>query len=133
MVITSTAFLFALAAQLYQLPTGYQSALCFVESSHNPAAMHKDDGRGNSVGICQIKLSTAKMLGFKGTENELKDPKTNILYSAKYLHLQSNRYRGDLRKTTGSYNAGSFKVNNQGKVINQKYIDKVFKAWGQGR
>ncbi len=133
MVTQSLLLLFAAASQTYHLPVGYQSALCFVESSHNPSAVHKDDGHGNSVGECQIKLSTARELGFKGTENELKVPKTNIHYAARYLSRQLIRYHNDIRKATAAYNAGSFRLNKQGKVMNQHYVDKVFKAWAERR
>lgn len=118
---------FALVSHNVSLPTGLLSAVCYVESKHKVDAMHLDDGNSNSVGICQIKLSTARWLGFKGTEADLKNPKTNIHYAAKYLKYQLKRYGNDINKAISAYNAGSFKKSNH------KYVNKVITAWGKAK
>src|SRR4051812_14031958 len=89
---------FATATQTFSLPVGLLSGLCFVESSHKPAAVHKDDGGQDSVGLCQMHMSTAKLMGYKGSEKGLLDPSINAYYAAKYLKHQIDRYHGDLRK-----------------------------------
>jgi soluble lytic murein transglycosylase-like protein len=108
----------------FGLPQGLLSSLCYVESTHNVNAIHKDDGRGNSVGVCQIKLETAQWLGFKGTEKQLMDPKTNIYYAAKYLARNSSRYNGDITKAIIAYNIGHAK-----QLTHTKYSDKVLRQW----
>ena len=133
MVNQTLALLFALATQSNHLPIGLLSSLCFVESSHNVHAMHRDDGGGNSVGICQIKLNTARLLGFKGTENDLKNPKVNVQFAGLYLHRQLTRYHGDTPRAVSAYNAGSYRPGKQTFARNQRYVEKVFKAWGEGR
>lgn len=125
-------FLLALMTQNFNLPVGLLSAVCYVESGHNPSAMHKDDGKGNSVGICQIKLNTARTLGFKGTENQLKLPEINIFYSAKYLSKQLTRYRGVIYKAISAYNAGAFRYNERGEISNKRYVFKVLRSWEKG-
>lgn len=111
------------------LPDGLLSALCFIESSHKIHAIHLNDGKGHSLGICQIKLETARMLGYKGTEYKLhKDPKTNIFWAGKYLKKQIDRYE-DVNLGISAYNAGKARVNDRGEVLNRKYLHKVLTRW----
>lgn len=123
--------LFASATTEYNLPPKLLDALCFVESNHRPHVINRDDGKGDSVGICQVQLRTARYMGYRGTEKGLLGPGTNILYAAKYLRYQLDRY-GDLEKAIAAYNAGSYRVK-AGKPVNQKYVDKVMKAYRQER
>lgn len=126
---TILAMMFLSATQSHDLPKGLLSALCFVESHHKPAAFHKDDGNSSSLGLCQIKLTTAKLLGFKGTEKDLMNPKANVEYASKYLKKQLNRYKGDYLKAVSAYNMGTYRENKHGNPINQGYISKVLVAW----
>lgn len=130
----NVAILFLAATQTFNLPPGLQSAVCYVESHHDPRAMHIDDGGSASIGICEVKLSTARLLGFKGSETELKAPKTNIYYSASYLSYQLRRYHGDVHKAVAAYNAGTWRMStiNAHMAINEKYVQKVLSAWEQG-
>lgn len=115
--------LFLLASLQYRLPPDLLKSICWIESKHVATAIHKDDGNGDSIGICQIKLNTAKMVGFKGTQKDLLNPKINIEYAAKYLqHLQS-RYN-DTIKMTIAYNIGKTK-----RLTRTKYSDKVLDVW----
>lgn len=133
MSTTTLILLFSVATQTFHLPKGLISALCFTESSHHVDAIHTDDGNGNSVGVCQVKLATAQTLGFKGTEAELMVPETNIHYAAKYLSKQLKRYQGDITKAVPAYNAGSYREGHDGKAKNYRYAQKVFKHWSQRR
>lgn len=128
------AILFTTVTHTFSLPPGLLSAICFVESGHTVQAMrHNDGGGATSVGACQIKLATARMLGFKGTENELKNPTVNIHYSGKFLRWQLNRYRGDTLKAVAAYNAGTYRTNDQGLIKNRKYVHKVLLAWEENK
>lgn len=124
---------FAAATQTFSLPPGLLSALCYVETSHNPKAIHKDDGKGDSIGLCQVKLATAQMLGYKGTARGLLDPKTNVYYAAAYLTLNMKRYNRDIRKAVAAYNAGTHREDSKGLTRNRKYVSKVFKAWSEDK
>jgi soluble lytic murein transglycosylase-like protein len=42
-------------------------------------------GRGGTIGLMQIKLATARSLGYTGTAEGLRDPDTNLTYAVKYL------------------------------------------------
>ena len=44
-----------------------------------------DVGRGGTYGLMQIKLGTARALGYTGTAEGLRDPNTNLTYAVKYL------------------------------------------------
>lgn len=118
------AIFFSAYTVQFGLPPNLLSSLCYVESKHDIAAIHKDDGTTNSVGICQVKLKTAVWLGFSGTEKQLMDPKTNIYYSAKYLSYQLLRYRNNTVNAIIAYNKGNSK-----NLQKTKYSDKVLKQW----
>lgn len=122
--MTALHVLFMTISIQYSLPSGLLEAVCFVESNHKVNAVHKDDGGANSLGVCQIKLNTAKDLGFKGTEKQLMNPKTNIKYAAKYLRHQLNRYKGSITKAVIAYNLG-----HASGLTTTKYQRKVFKKW----
>lgn len=114
---------FHLVSQQLSIPDDLLSSVCYVESTHNIKAYHAHDGKGNSVGICQIKLSTARMLGFRGTERQLRNPETNIFYAGKYLQHNLIRYN-DISKAVIAYNQG-----HAGNLTSTIYSKKVLAHW----
>lgn len=110
----------------FGLPQGLLSSICFVESSHNPTAIHYSDGSGDSIGICQIKLKTAQWMGFQGTAEELLEPRINIYYAAAYLTHQFTRYQNQTEKAIIAYNMG-----HAGQLTRTEYSDRVIKQWRQ--
>src|SRR5882757_11341219 len=120
---TLTAIFIATSTQ-FNLPPGLLASLCFVESGHDIQAIHYNDGNGNSIGICQIKYKTSQWLGFKGTEQELMNPSTNIYYAAAYLSYQRHRYQGSIHKAVIAYNYG-----HAGHLTSTEYQVKVYKVW----
>lgn len=101
------------------------SAICFVESSYSHKALTVVDGNSASYGKCQVKLSTARFVGYKGTVTELwLNPKTNTSIAGRYLGYQLKRYRGDIRKAVSAYNCGTA-CNNPG------YVNRVLSVWGK--
>lgn len=89
------------------------------------------DGNSPSYGVCQIKLETARYLGFSGTAKQLMKPENNIFWAGKYLSMQLKRYNNDPRKAVAAYNAGTHRVDKRGKIKNNQYVVKVFKAWAR--
>lgn len=71
-----------------------------------------------SLGLGQIKLSTAKGLGYVATEKELYYPYVNIEYTAKYLRKLMEEY-GQYEKALSAYNAGHLTT------ANQKYVKRI--------
>lgn len=131
--MTSIALLFVAASQAFSLPPGLLSALCFVESSHRPYVINIHDGGSPSIGICQLKLTTARSLGFRGSSKELKRPGVNIYFAAKYLHSKIEKNNGNLVRAIAAYNRGSYKKGRKGMPINVKYVYKVLEAWGKNK
>ena len=112
------------AAKTNGIHVGLLRAVCEIESKHNLKVKKVWDGGSYSYGICQVKLGTARLMGFKGKEQQLIDPKTNINYAGKYLAYQLKRYKGDYKKAIVSYNRGSY---NKDEVI--PYSGKVALAF----
>lgn len=121
--MTTLAALFITMSTQYGLPAGLLSSLCYVESKHDITAVHHDDGNASSLGVCQIKLATAKQMGFKGTEEELMLPENNIRYAAKFLSHQIKRY-DSVKRGVIAYNRGNARG-----LTSSKYQVKVFKQW----
>ena len=73
-----------------------------VESGYNPDAI----GGSGEIGLMQIMPSTARMLGFVGSNAELALPETNIHYGVLYLAQAWRLAGGDLCTATMKYRAG---------------------------
>lgn len=121
--MNTLAALFMTMSVHYHLPPGLLSTICFVESKYDVNAVHYNDGVGNSVGVCQIKLSTARHMGFRGTEQQLMSPRNNIKYAAKYLRYQLNRYKS-IERAVIAYNVGNARG-----LTTSKYQRTIFKKW----
>lgn len=121
MSIITTIFV-TVSVQL-DLPKDLLASLCYVESNHKIHAVAYNDGKTHSYGVCQIKLETAKDLGFKGTEKELMKPENNIYYAGLYLKKQIQRYEC-LKKGVIAYNRGNAKG-----LTTSKYQIKVYNHW----
>lgn len=126
---TTLLLLFALATQHFNLPAGLIDSVCYVETKHNPHAIHRNDGKTDSLGLCQVKLETARTYGFKGDADMLMQPAVNVHYAAKALSHQLSRYNGDTIKAIAAYNAGRFNADKKGLPKNKKYVNAVLVAW----
>ena len=71
-------------ADLYEVPESLIRRSIERESGYNPKARH-----GPYWGLMQIRVDTARGLGFKGAPRDLLDADTNLKYAAAYL---SNAY-----------------------------------------
>jgi len=61
------------------------------ESRYQPGLV----GRGGTIGLMQIKLPTARGLGYTGDAAGLRDPNTNLTYGIKYLAGAYRAANGD--------------------------------------
>jgi soluble lytic murein transglycosylase-like protein len=75
------------------------------ESRYNPRAVH----RGN-YGMMQIKLATARGLGYTGTAEGLLDPETNLTYAVKYLAGAYRAAHGNHDRAVAYYAGGYYYV-----------------------
>ena len=114
------AVVFSTVSFEQNLPPGMLQAVCFIESGYHIKYVHFNDGGSSSYGVCQVKYETAKWLGFKGTVDELMEPRINAYYAAKYLKHNLRRYHGDIRKAIIAYNQGS-----ANHLTRSEYSDKV--------
>lgn len=73
------------------------------ESKYNASLV----GRGGTIGLMQIKLATARGLGYTGTAEGLRDPATNLTYAVKYLAGAFRAANGDHNRAV-SYYAGGY-------------------------
>jgi soluble lytic murein transglycosylase-like protein len=73
--------LVATHAQANGVPEVLVHRVIVRESRYQPALV----GRGGTIGLMQIKLATARSLGYTGTAEGLRDPETNLIYGIKYL------------------------------------------------
>jgi soluble lytic murein transglycosylase-like protein len=101
-------------------------AICTHESGLRN--IHNENDHGTpSIGICQLKVATAQLLGFKGTRKNLEDPMTNAKWAARYLKMQLERYDNDGCKAVAAYNSGSFAESKKkpGYPRNLRYVKEV--------
>jgi soluble lytic murein transglycosylase-like protein len=90
------------AAAQYSLPLALADAVATVESAYEPEAR----GSAGEVGLMQLLPSTAAMLGFRGSLEQLADPATNIQLGVKYLAGAWQATGGRLCNTLMKYRAG---------------------------
>lgn len=121
--------MFALVSQTYNLPPHLLESICYVESNHNPRAIVINDGGSNSIGVCQVKLATARFLGFKGHPSALHGVNLNAQIAARYLRFQLTRYHGNVYKAISAYNSGTYRVGSYGIAKNCNYVNKVLIKW----
>jgi soluble lytic murein transglycosylase-like protein len=74
------------------------------ESRYNPRLI----GRCGCLGLMQIKLGTARSLGYEGTAQGLLDPETNLTYGVKYLAGAYRTAGGNPDRAVAYYAAGYY-------------------------
>ena len=76
------------------------------ESRYQPRLV----GRGGTIGLMQIKLATARGLGYGGDTEGLRDPDTNLTYGVKYLAGAYRAANGDHERAMHYYAAGYYEI-----------------------
>jgi hypothetical protein len=90
-------------AQANGVPEALVHRVIVRESRYQPSLI----GRGGAIGLMQIKLATARGLGYTGTAEGLRDPETNLTYAVKYLAGAFRTAGGDFNRAV-SYYAGGY-------------------------
>lgn len=119
------------AADEFELDTALLYAICSVESHCRASAINKNDAtqsrrlagiKEHSHGMFQIKMATARALGFKGAKKDLMRADINTWYAAKLLRQLYDKY-DTTPEVISAYNAG--------RPIkgNVKYVNKVLKYY----
>jgi soluble lytic murein transglycosylase-like protein len=86
------------------LPPALVHRVIMRESRYNPSLV----GRGGTIGLMQIKLATARGLGYTGTAEGLRDPDTNLTYAVKYLAGAYRAANGNHDRAVGYYASGYY-------------------------
>lgn len=113
--------LIAKYAALHGVPYKLAKAVVQVESSFRPHVT----GAAGEIGLMQIKLSTARGMGYKGGAKELYEPAKNLYWDMKYLGKAHQLSGGSTCGTILKYNAGHYAKRNN--PISTRYCEKVRK------
>src|SRR4051794_5856053 len=89
-------------ASIYGLEPALAHAVMEIESGFDPDVR----GADGEVGLMQVMPATARMLGFRGSLDELGAPATNIALGVRYLAQANSLAAGDLCTTVMKYRAG---------------------------
>src|SRR5471032_1080748 len=95
--------LIARHAAANNLPEALLRRIIKRESGSNPRVISK----GN-YGLMQIRLGTARAMGYQGTAAGLLDPDTNMTYAAKYLAGAYHTAGGNADRAVHYYAAGYY-------------------------
>jgi len=93
-------------AQANGVPVALVHRIIMRESRYNASLV----GRGGTIGLMQIKLATARGLGYTGTAEGLRDPDTNLAYAVKYLAGAYRAANGDHDRAVRYYAGGYYYV-----------------------
>lgn len=86
------------------VPVRLARAVVRIESNFNARAR----GRAGEVGLMQIKLASARAMGYSGNASALYHPDTNLRYGMKYLGIAHSMANGDVCGTIMRYNGGHY-------------------------
>jgi soluble lytic murein transglycosylase-like protein len=86
------------------LPEALVHRVIVRESRYQPHLV----GRGGTIGLMQIKLATARGLGYTGDAAGLRDPNTNLTYAVKYLAGAYRAANGNASRAVGYYASGYY-------------------------
>jgi soluble lytic murein transglycosylase-like protein len=100
------------------VPVALAYAVIRIESNYNAKIVH-----AGNYGLMQIKLATARSLGFGGTPSGLLDPSVNLHYGLKYLGDAYQQAGGDLCRTIMKYQSGHRALRMT--AANRKYCQRV--------
>jgi soluble lytic murein transglycosylase-like protein len=98
--------LVATHARANAVPEALVHRVIVRESRYQPHLV----GRGGTIGLMQIKLSTARGLGYSGDAEGLRDPNTNLTYGVKYLAGAYHAANGDHTRAMHYYASGYYEA-----------------------
>ena len=89
-------------ARANDVPEALVHRVIVRESKYHPSLV----GRGGTIGLMQIKLPTARGLGYTGDAAGLRDPDTNLNWGVKYLAGAYRAANGDHNRAVRYYASG---------------------------
>ena len=91
-------------ARANNVPEALVHRVIVRESKYHPDLV----GRGGTIGLMQIKLPTARGLGYTGDAAGLRDPDTNLAWGVKYLAGAYRAANGDHSRAVRYYASGYY-------------------------
>lgn len=91
-------------AQANGVPEALVHRVIMRESKYQPHLI----GRGGTIGLMQIKLATARGVGYTGNAEGLRDPNINLTYGIKYLAGAYRAAHGDHNRAVRYYAGGYY-------------------------
>jgi soluble lytic murein transglycosylase-like protein len=85
------------------LPASLVERVIRRESGGNPRAVH-----AGNFGLMQIRLSTARAMGYSGSAAGLLDPQTNMTYALRYLAGAYRAAGGNESRAVALYSRGYY-------------------------
>ncbi|TWI71341.1 transglycosylase-like protein with SLT domain [Bradyrhizobium huanghuaihaiense] len=97
------------------------------ESRYQPGLV----GRGGTIGLMQIKLATARGVGYTGDAAGLRDPNTNLTYAVKYLAGAYRAANGDHARAVRYFAGGYYYVakRQRQEMVQQASNETNSQAW----
>ena len=108
-------------AQANGVPVALVHRVIVRESRYNAGLV----GRGGTIGLMQIKLATARGLGYTGTAEGLRDPDTNLAYAVKYLAGAYRAANGDHDRAVRYYAGGYYYVAKHQRLAHSRHSEPL--------
>jgi soluble lytic murein transglycosylase-like protein len=116
--------LIATHARANGVPEALVHRVIVRESRYQPGLV----GRGGTIGLMQIKLATARGLGYTGDAAGLRDPNTNLTYAVKYLAGAYRAAKGDYDRAVHYFAAGYYYVAKRQRLAHGRHPGPEFAA-----
>jgi soluble lytic murein transglycosylase-like protein len=94
------------------VPVSLVRRVIMRESRYNARAVS-----GGNYGLMQIRLGTARALGYRGTAAGLLDPDTNMTYAVRYLAGAYRAAGGNEARAIALYNSGYYTSRHRRRAI----------------
>jgi soluble lytic murein transglycosylase-like protein len=107
--------LIASHAQANGVPVSLVHRVVVRESRYRPGAV----GKGGALGLMQIKLATARGLGYRGSAQGLLDADTNLKYAVRYLAGAYRVARGNHDRAVMHYARGYYYAAKRQGMLNE--------------
>ncbi|OKO76316.1 lytic transglycosylase domain-containing protein [Bradyrhizobium sp. AS23.2] len=118
----------AMHARANGVPEALVHRVIMRESRYQPGLV----GHGGTIGLMQIKLATARGLGYTGDAAGLRDPDTNLTYAVKYLagayHAANGDHARAIRYFAGGYYYAA-KRQHQEQLVQQASAETSGQPW----
>ena len=111
-------------AQANGIPEALVHRVIVRESRYQPHLV----GRGGTIGLMQIKLATARGLGYTGTAAGLHDPETNLTYAVRYLAGAYPAANGDPDRAVRYYAGGYYYVAKRQRHSSRHHREELARA-----